>query len=122
VPWASKRQRAGHQAPKRHQAVCGCWHALDTLARYYCVRTYLVSIRNHGIPPIDTMRAALAGRHWLPIPVSALRQSGEWTRVSKASLKRNGLEVDPPRAAGIRHPGGDRDDYRSPREAPAALL
>src|SRR5258708_17291576 len=71
VPWARKRQRAGHQGPKRHQAVCGCWHAPDTLSRYYRVRTYLVSIRDHGIPPIDAIHAALTGRPWLPIPVSA---------------------------------------------------
>jgi hypothetical protein len=38
-----------------------------TLARYYRVRSYLVTGRNHGIRPID---AALTGRPWLPTPVS----------------------------------------------------
>jgi hypothetical protein len=50
------------KGPKRHQAVCGYWHSLATLARYCRVRSYLVTSRNHGIRPIDAIHAALTWR------------------------------------------------------------
>ena len=71
VPWTNNASEQAIKAPKRHQAVSGYWHTLTTLARYCRVRSYLASSRNHGIPPIDAIHAALAGRPWLPSPVSA---------------------------------------------------
>jgi transposase len=35
------RDRDGAKAAKRHQAVSGYWHTLDTLARWCRVRSYL---------------------------------------------------------------------------------
>ena len=46
------------------------WHTLATLAQYCRVRSYLLSSRSHGIPPIDAIHSALAGRPWLPAPVT----------------------------------------------------
>jgi hypothetical protein len=71
VPWTNNASEQAIKAPKRHQAVSGYWHTLATLARYCRVRSYLASSRNHGIPPIDAIHAALAGHPWLPSPVSA---------------------------------------------------
>jgi transposase len=71
VPWTNNASEQAIKGPKRHQAVSGYWHSLATLARYCRVRSYLVTSRNHGIRPIDAIHAALTGRPWLPIPVSA---------------------------------------------------
>jgi transposase len=71
VPWTNNASELAVKGPKRHQAVSGYWHSLLTLARYCRVRSYLVTSRNHGIRPIDAIHAAMAGRPWLPIPVSA---------------------------------------------------
>ena len=54
------------KGPKRHQAVSGYWHTLTTLADYCRGRSYLVSARNHGVPPIDAIHHALTGNPWLP--------------------------------------------------------
>jgi len=71
VPWTNNASEQAIKGPKRHQAVSGYWHTLATLARYCRVRSYLVTSRNHGLRPIDAIHAALAGRPWLPTPVSA---------------------------------------------------
>jgi transposase len=71
VPWTNNASEQAIKGPKRHQAVSGYWHSLATLARYCRVRSYLTTSRNHGIRPIDAIHAALAGRPWLPVPVSA---------------------------------------------------
>jgi len=71
VPWTNNASEQAIKGPKRHQAVSGYWHSLATLARYCRVRSYLVTSRNHGIRPIDAIHAALAGRPWLPAPISA---------------------------------------------------
>jgi hypothetical protein len=52
----------------RHQAVSGYWHTPATLGRYCRVRSYLVSTRDHGLRAVDAIRAALAGKPWLPTP------------------------------------------------------
>jgi hypothetical protein len=56
------------KGPKRHQAVSGYWHTTATLADYCRVRSCLVSARGLGIRATD---AALAGKPWLPVPVTA---------------------------------------------------
>ncbi len=71
VPWTNNASEQAIKGPKRHQAVSGYWHSLETLARYCRVRSYLATSRNHGIQPIDAIHAALTGRPWLPAPVSA---------------------------------------------------
>jgi hypothetical protein len=71
VPWTNNASEQAIKGPKRHQAVSGYWHSLATLARYCRVRSYLVTSRNHGLRPIDAIHAALAGRPWLPTPISA---------------------------------------------------
>jgi len=54
------------KGPKRHQPVSGYWHTLTTLAHYCRARSYLISVRNHGIRPIDAIHHALTGNPWLP--------------------------------------------------------
>ncbi len=71
VPWTNNASEQAVKGPKRHQAVSGYWHSLETLTAYCRVRSYLVSSRGHGITPIDAIHAALAGKPWLPVPVSA---------------------------------------------------
>jgi Transposase IS66 family len=71
VPWTNNASEQAIKGPKRHQAVSGYWHTLATLARYCRVRSYLATSRNHGLRPIDAIHAALAGRPWLPTPLSA---------------------------------------------------
>lgn len=71
VPWTNNASEQAIKGPKRRQAISGYWHTLATLADYCRVRTYLLSSRGHGIAPIDAIHAALAGRPWLPSPLSA---------------------------------------------------
>jgi hypothetical protein len=73
----------GAKAAKRHQAASGYWHSLATLGRWCRLRSYLDSAAAHGIPALDAVADALAGKPW-PIatprhhltPVLAPR---EWT-------------------------------------------
>lgn len=71
VPWTNNASEQAIKGPKRHQAVSGYWHTLATLTAYCRVRSYLVSSRGHGITPIDAIHTALAGKPWLPAPISA---------------------------------------------------
>jgi len=71
VPWTNNASEQALKGPKRHQAVSGYWHSATTLADYCRVRSYLVSARGHGIRAIDAIHAALAGKPWLPVPVTA---------------------------------------------------
>jgi transposase len=71
VPWTNNASEQALKAPKRHQAVSGYWHTTTTLADYCRVRSYLTSARNHGLRAIEAIHAALLGRPWLPIPVTA---------------------------------------------------
>ncbi|HUY45092.1 MAG TPA: IS66 family transposase, partial [Streptosporangiaceae bacterium] len=71
VPWTNNASEQALKGPKRHQAVSGYWHSVTTLADYCRVRSYLVSARGHGIRATDAIHAALAGKPWLPVPVTA---------------------------------------------------
>ena len=71
VPWTNNSSEQALKGPKRHQAVSGYWHTTTTLADYCRVRSYLVSARGHGIRATDAIHAALAGKPWLPVPVTA---------------------------------------------------
>lgn len=71
VPWTNNSSEQALKGPKRHQAVSGYWHTTTTLADYCRVRSYLLSARGHGIRATDAIHAALAGKPWLPVPVTA---------------------------------------------------
>jgi transposase len=71
VEWTSNSAERAVKGPKRHQAVSGYWHTLATLARWCRIRSYLDSAANHGLGALDAIRAALAGKPWLP-PLPAL--------------------------------------------------
>jgi transposase len=71
VAWTSNAAERAVKAPKRHQAVSGYWHTLETLARWCRIRSYLTSAAGHGIPVLDAIRTAIEGRPWLP-PLPAI--------------------------------------------------
>lgn len=71
VQWTNNAAERAVKAPKRHQAVSGYWHTLQTLARWCLIRSYLTSAANHGVTVIDAIRAAIEGRPWLP-PLPAM--------------------------------------------------
>jgi transposase len=71
VQWTSNAAERAVKAPKRHQAVSGYWHTLETLARWCLIRSYLTSAANHGIPVPDAIRTAIEGKPWLP-PLHAI--------------------------------------------------
>jgi len=71
IPWTNNASEQAIKGPKRHQAVSGYWHTRATLADYCRVRSYLVSARGHGIHATDAIHAALAGKPWLPVAVTA---------------------------------------------------
>ena len=72
VSWTNNVSERGAKAAKRHQAVSGYWHSLATLGRWCRLRSYLDTSAAHGIPAIDAIRDALAGKPWLPpLPATA---------------------------------------------------
>jgi len=72
VSWTNNVSERGAKAAKRHQAVSGYWHTLDTLARWCRIRSYLDSAAAHGITALDAIRSALSGKPWLPpLPAAA---------------------------------------------------
>jgi transposase len=71
VPRTNNASEQALKGPKRHQAVSGYRHTTTTLADCCRVRSYLVSARGHGIRATDAIHAALAGKPWLPVPVTA---------------------------------------------------
>jgi transposase len=71
VQWTNNAAERAVKAPKRHQAVSGYWHTLQTLARWCLIRSYLTSAANHGITILDAIRTAIEGRPWLP-PLPAI--------------------------------------------------
>lgn len=66
VGWTNNVSERGAKAAKRHQAVSGYWHTLDTLGRWCRIRSYLDSAAAHGITALDAIRTALTGKPWLP--------------------------------------------------------
>ena len=66
VDWTTNVAERGAKAAKRHQAVSGYWHSLATLARWCRIRSYLDSATAHGLAALNAIRAALAGKPWLP--------------------------------------------------------
>ncbi|HXL95045.1 MAG TPA: transposase [Streptosporangiaceae bacterium] len=71
VHWPNNVSERGAKAAKRHQAVSGYWHSLATLARWCRIRSYLDTSAAHGIPAIDAIRDALAGKPWSATPAKA---------------------------------------------------
>lgn len=71
VDWTNNVSERGAKAAKRHQAVSGYWHTLDTLARWCRIRSYLDSAAAHGITALDAIRTAIEGKPWLP-PLPAM--------------------------------------------------
>jgi transposase len=71
VDWTNNVSERGAKAAKRHQAVSGYWHSLPTLTRWCSIRSYLDSAAAHGITTLDAIRAAIAGKPWLP-PLPAI--------------------------------------------------
>lgn len=70
VPWTNNASEQALKGPKRHQAVSGYWHTMATLSRDCRVRSYLATTKGHGIRAIDAIHAVLAGRTWLPTPIT----------------------------------------------------
>jgi hypothetical protein len=66
VAWTNNVSERGAKAAKRRQAVSGYWHSLATLARWCRIRSYLDTAAAHGITALDAIRAATAGKPWLP--------------------------------------------------------
>jgi hypothetical protein len=68
VSWTSNAAERAVKAPKRHQAVSGYWHTLQTLARWCLIRSYLTSAASHGLGVLDAITIAIKGKPWLPPP------------------------------------------------------
>ncbi|MGH3283536.1 MAG: IS66 family transposase [Streptosporangiaceae bacterium] len=66
VDWTTNVVERGAKAAKRHQAVSGYWHTLQTLARWCRIRSYLDTAMAHGITALDAIATALEGNPWLP--------------------------------------------------------
>ncbi len=72
VPWTSNLAEQALRHVKVHLKISGCFRTLATTRAYCRVHSYLLTIRLHGVPPMQAIRDALAGRAWTPLqPVTA---------------------------------------------------
>jgi transposase len=71
VQWTNNAAERAVKAPKRHQAVSGYWHTLETLDRWCRIKSYLTSAANHGLGVLHAITAAIEGKPWLP-PLPAI--------------------------------------------------
>ncbi|GAA4232406.1 hypothetical protein FHR32_002131 [Streptosporangium album] len=66
VPFTNNPAEQPQRMVKLQMKIGGCWRSVRTAARYCLIRSYLGSARNHGVHPLDALRAALAGTPWMP--------------------------------------------------------
>ena len=66
VPPTNNGSEAAIRGFKLAEKVQGCWRTLTTLRRHCRIRSYLVSARNHGHPPLDAIRDAFNATPWMP--------------------------------------------------------
>jgi len=66
VPPTNNGSEAAIRGFKLAEKVQGCWRSLTTLRRHCRIRSYIISARNHGRPPIDAIRDAFNATPWMP--------------------------------------------------------
>lgn len=72
VPWTSNLAEQALRHVKVHLKISGCFRTLATTRAYCRIHSYLITTRLHGVPPMQAVRDALAGKAWTPLrPVTA---------------------------------------------------
>jgi transposase len=67
VPWTSNLAEQALRHVKVHLKISGCFRSLATTRAYCRIHSYLITTRLHGVPPMQAIRDALAGRAWTPL-------------------------------------------------------
>jgi transposase len=67
VPWTSNLAEQALRHVKVHLKISGCFRTLATTRAYCRIHSYLITTRLHGVPPMQAIRDALAGRAWTPL-------------------------------------------------------
>ncbi|MFC7219751.1 hypothetical protein ACFQLX_16500 [Streptomyces polyrhachis] len=49
---------------KAQQKISGAWRTLTGARRFARIRSYISTVRKHGINPLTTLRDLFAGRPW----------------------------------------------------------
>jgi transposase len=55
---------------KLQQKISGCWRTLDGAQAFLTVRSYVATVRKHGINPLAALRRLFEGDPWMPAPAT----------------------------------------------------
>ncbi|NEC93680.1 hypothetical protein G3I71_49980 [Streptomyces sp. SID12501] len=50
---------------KTQKKISGCWRTLTGAQRFARIRSYISTVRKHGINPLTALRDLFAGRPWM---------------------------------------------------------
>jgi transposase len=53
---------------KLQQKISGCWRTLDGAQAFLTVRSYVSTVRKHGVNPLAALRRLFEGDPWMPAP------------------------------------------------------
>lgn len=65
VPFDNNRAERDLRMVKAQQKVSGCWRTLTGARRFARIRSYISTVRKHGINPLTALRDLFAGRPWM---------------------------------------------------------
>jgi transposase len=64
VPFDNNAAERDLRMVKAQQKISGSWRTLTGARRYARIRSYISTVRKHGINPLTALRALFAGRPW----------------------------------------------------------
>jgi transposase len=70
VPFDNNQAERDLRMIKAHQKISGSWRTLTGARRFARIRSYISTVRKHGINPLTALRDLFAGRPWM-LPTSS---------------------------------------------------
>lgn len=68
LPFSNNESERSFRTVKGRMKVSGCFRTLEGARRHVRIRSYVSTLRKHGLPVFEYLRRALEGRPFLPIP------------------------------------------------------
>jgi hypothetical protein len=66
LPFTNNEAARAFRMMKVHLKISGCFRTLDAARRHVRIRSYVSTLRKHGLPVLEYLRYALDGRPFLP--------------------------------------------------------
>jgi len=66
VPFGNNQAEQDIRMVKLQQKISGCWRTHHGAEGFLAVRSYISTVRKHGLDALDALGALAAGRPWLP--------------------------------------------------------